>query len=117
MRKKHRLWKQVVTSVLTAAMIFAAAEPAMPEIMAQAAGTEAGETVELDLSKFDVQQTQNGVPVYDEATGTLTAQNVEQFIVELPRQVNTDESVKVSIEAVNNGTVGFPCLLSHKRKF
>ncbi len=117
MRKKHRLWKQVVTSVLTAAMIFAVAEPAVPEMVVQAAETEAGETVELDLSKFDVQQTQNGVPVYDEATGTLTAQNVEQFIVELPRQVNTDESVKVSIEGVNNGTVGFRCWLSDTGNF
>lgn len=66
----------------------------------------------LDLSKFDIQKEEEGAPVYDETTKTLTAKDVAQFILTLPQDVNTGETVKVTINGINNGTAGFRCWLS-----
>lgn len=68
--------------------------------------------VSLDLSKFDIQQTSGGAPTYDSTTGYLTVKDVEQFIVNLPQDVNTGESLNVTIRGINKGTAGFRCWLS-----
>ncbi len=67
---------------------------------------------ELDLSLFNIQQESGGRPVYDETTKTLSAVNVEQYILELPRELNSGESAKFIIKGVNNGTKGFRFWLS-----
>lgn len=67
---------------------------------------------ELDLSKFDIQKEEEGRPTYNAETKTLTAKNVAQFIIKLPQEVNTGETIKVIIKGKNNGTVGFRFWLS-----
>lgn len=68
--------------------------------------------IEADLSQFDIQQESEGRPVYNEETKSLTAKNVAQFIVKLPKEVNTGETVKVTLKGKNNGTAGFRFWLS-----
>ncbi|MCR5796414.1 MAG: family 43 glycosylhydrolase [Eubacterium sp.] len=68
---------------------------------------------ELDLSKFDVQDKSKGVPVYNSETGILSAKDVEQFILPLPRQLNKGETAKITVKGVNNGTKGFRLWLSN----
>lgn len=86
----------------------------VPEETAQAPQQTPGMVVsELDLSKFDVQKVEEGLPVYNEATKSLSAKNVAQFIVKLPQQVNSGEAVKAVIKGKNNGTAGFRCWLSN----
>lgn len=67
---------------------------------------------EVDLSRFDIQQESEGRPVYMEQTKSLVAKNVAQFIVKLPREVNTGETVRVVLKGKNNGTAGFRFWLS-----
>ncbi len=73
---------------------------------------EEGTTETLDLSNFDVQQEKNGKPVYDETSGTLSAVDVELFILDLPKTLNTNETAEFTIKGVNNGTNGFRFWLS-----
>lgn len=68
---------------------------------------------ELDLSQFDVQEADKGLPVYNEDSKSITAKNVEQFIVKLPKQINSGEGIKAVIKGKNNGTAGFRCWLSN----
>lgn len=62
---------------------------------------------ELDLSKFDIQKVEEGRPTYDAKNKSIIAKNVAQFIVKLPQQVNSGETVRVTIKGKNNGTAGF----------
>ncbi len=89
------------------------AEPSNSSVPSAAPETpEEPQVQELDLSVFDIQLESGGRPTYDESTKTIHAQNVEQFIVKLPEQINTGETVKFTIKGKNNGTVGFRVWLS-----
>ncbi|MCM1244187.1 MAG: family 43 glycosylhydrolase [Roseburia sp.] len=108
----NKKMKKVLSAVLAAAMMISLSPTALQgSKTVQAAETD---VKEVDLSKFDIQQESDGRPEYDETTGTIKAKDVVQFIVTLPEQVNTGDTVKVTIEGKNNGTAGFRFWLSDK---
>lgn len=86
--------------------------PASSEPPASPEPPEESQGQELDLSAFDIQLASEGRPTYDESTKTIHAQNVAQFIIKLPEQINTGETAKFIIKGKNNGTVGFRVWLS-----
>lgn len=112
MRKMRKLISCIAAMALCISLIPVSLQATKTTAQAEAEGE--GELVELDLSKFDVQVQENGKPEYDETTKTLKAVNVEQFIVTLPRRVNKGETILVTINGKNNGTVGLRFWLSDK---
>lgn len=109
MRKMRKLVSGVLAVAMCASLLSQPAQAAEP-----AAAAEETVTKEVDLSGFDIQKEEEGRPEYDEATKTIKAVDVAQFIVTLPQDVNTGETVSVTITGKNNGTAGFRFWLSDK---
>lgn len=114
MKKMRKLISCIAAAALCVSLIPVTLQAAEKAAKAESQSENESTTYELDLSKFDVQQEKNGKPTYDEATKTIKAVNVEQFIVTLPRNVNTGETVLVTINGKNNGTAGLRFWLSDK---
>lgn len=110
MKKKM---KRMLGAVLASAMMVSLMPIAVPSATMTAQAAEK-EVKEVDLSTVDIQKEEEGRPQYDARTGTIIAKNVAQFIVDLPDDVNTKDTVKVTIEGKNNGTAGFRFWLSDK---
>ena len=104
MRKMRKLISYVLAVVMCVSLL---------PLQVQAAENES--EVALDLSTWAIQKEEEGRPTYDAATGTIKAVNIAQFIVDLPRTVNTGETVLVTITGKNNGTRGFRFWLSDKQ--
>lgn len=110
MKKKT---KKILSAVLAAAMIVSLSPvtPSPAKTIVQAAEKV---VKEVDLSTVDIQKEDEGRPTYDAESGTIIAKDVAQFIVTLPEEVNTGDTVNVTIEGKNNGTAGFRFWLSDK---